>query len=244
MPASPTHVASLPAPGVPIGRYRWVICALLFFATTINYVDRQVIGLLKPTLQARVRLDRDRLRQHHLRLPAGVCDRPGRRRPHDGSARHEAGLRDGHRGVERRRDRARRGAPLIGPATAAALGLVGIVATPSVAGFMLARFVLGLGEAGNFPAAIKSVAEWFPKTGTRAGHRHLQLRHQRRRAADAAGRAVDHAVPGVVLGVRDHRTARVPLDRLLVDDVLPAGEASPAVSRGARLHPERSARKP
>ena len=52
MPASPTDVSSAPAPAVPIGRYRWVICALLFFATTINYVDRQVIGLLKPTLQA------------------------------------------------------------------------------------------------------------------------------------------------------------------------------------------------
>jgi hypothetical protein len=52
VPASPTDVSSAPAPGVPIGRYRWVICALLFFATTINYVDRQVIGLLKPTLQA------------------------------------------------------------------------------------------------------------------------------------------------------------------------------------------------
>ena len=44
MPASPTDVSSATAPGVPIGRYRWVICALLFFATTINYVDRQVIG--------------------------------------------------------------------------------------------------------------------------------------------------------------------------------------------------------
>ena len=52
MPASPTDVSSAPAPAAPIGRYRWVICALLFFAATINYIDRQVIGILKPTLQS------------------------------------------------------------------------------------------------------------------------------------------------------------------------------------------------
>ena len=49
-----TSVAQSPAAGAParrLGRYRWIICALLFFAATINYVDRQVIGLLKPTLQ-------------------------------------------------------------------------------------------------------------------------------------------------------------------------------------------------
>src|SRR5215212_5276594 len=43
--------ADAPPASVRIGRYRWVICALLFFAATINYVDRQVIGILKPTLQ-------------------------------------------------------------------------------------------------------------------------------------------------------------------------------------------------
>ena len=43
--------ATSPSVAGPIGRYRWVICALLFFAATINYVDRQVIGILKPTLQ-------------------------------------------------------------------------------------------------------------------------------------------------------------------------------------------------
>src|SRR5215217_5551588 len=42
-----------PAPG-PIGRYRWTICALLFFATTINYIDRQVLGILAPTLQREI----------------------------------------------------------------------------------------------------------------------------------------------------------------------------------------------
>src|SRR5947208_13191146 len=44
--------APAPAAAGKIGRYRWTICGLLFFASTINYVDRQVIGILKPTLQA------------------------------------------------------------------------------------------------------------------------------------------------------------------------------------------------
>ena len=54
-------------------------------------------------------------------------------------------------------------APLFGGAAAAALAIVGLHYSASVGGFMLARFALGLGEAGNFPAAIKVVAEWFPK---------------------------------------------------------------------------------
>ena len=49
-----------------------------------------------------------------------------------------------------------------GPGVAALLGVFGLAYAPSVAGFIAARFALGLGEAGNFPAAIKAVAEWFP----------------------------------------------------------------------------------
>ena len=69
------------------GRYRWMICALLFVATTINYIDRQVIGLLKPDLQKLVRLDRARLRRDRLHLPARLRDRPAPGRPGDGQAR-------------------------------------------------------------------------------------------------------------------------------------------------------------
>ena len=58
-----------------VGNFRWVICGLLFLATTVNYIDRQVIGILKPTLQAAVWLERDRLRRHRLQLPAGLRDR-------------------------------------------------------------------------------------------------------------------------------------------------------------------------
>ena len=54
-------------------------------------------------------------------------------------------------------------APAIGPAAAAVLSWFGLGYSTSVAGFMAVRFMLGIGEAGNFPAAIKTVAEWFPK---------------------------------------------------------------------------------
>ena len=47
----PTAIQSPPTPGTLIGKYRWTVVALLFFATSINYLDRQVIGLLKPTLE-------------------------------------------------------------------------------------------------------------------------------------------------------------------------------------------------
>lgn len=55
-------------------------------------------------------------------------------------------------------------AAVFGPWVAGLFALVGFAALPSVAGFIVARFALGLGEAGNFPAAIKTVAEWFPKS--------------------------------------------------------------------------------
>ena len=53
MPAAAAGATDLAASGAlaKVGRYRWVICALLFFATTINYIDRQVLGILAPTLQ-------------------------------------------------------------------------------------------------------------------------------------------------------------------------------------------------
>jgi MFS transporter, ACS family, hexuronate transporter len=54
-------------------------------------------------------------------------------------------------------------APVFGPGAAALLALAGLTYSGSVAGFMVARFALGLGESGNFPASIKTVAEWFPK---------------------------------------------------------------------------------
>ncbi len=81
-------------------------------------------------------------------------------------------------------------APVFGPTAAAILALVGLTYSASVAGFIFARLALGFGEAGNFPAAIKVAAEWFPKKRARARHRALQLRHQHRRPGHAARRPV------------------------------------------------------
>ncbi len=67
----------------------------------------------------------------------------------------------------------------------------GLAAVPvSIAGFMLGRAVLAVGEAGNFPAAIKATAEYFPKTRARVRHRHLQFGRQRRRDPGAADGAL------------------------------------------------------
>ena len=123
--------------------YRWVICALLFFATTINYVDRQVIGLLKQTLQTQIgwnEIDYSniifafQLAYGIGMLAAGrVMDRFGTRKGFSFSV-------------------------LFWSIAAMAHALA-----HSVMGFGAARLALGLGEAGNFPACLKAVAEWFPK---------------------------------------------------------------------------------
>ena len=147
-----------------MGRYRWVICALLFFAATINYIDRQVIGILKPTLQAAVRLERNRLRDIvfafqlayavGLLIAGRLIDRLGARIGFAvaivvwslaAMAHAEAPAFGGSAG---RRALALIGSDLHGLGRRLHLG---------------ARSRSGLGEAGNFPAAIKIVAEWFPK---------------------------------------------------------------------------------
>jgi ACS family hexuronate transporter-like MFS transporter len=144
------------------GHYRWVICALLFFAATINYIDRQVIGILKPTLQkefgwseidyADIVFAFQLAYAIGLLLAGGLMDRLGARRGFVLAIVLWSLAAMAH--AE---------ATVFGPAAASMLSVVGLAYSASVAGFIVARFVLGLGEAGNFPAAIKVVAEWFPK---------------------------------------------------------------------------------
>ncbi|GAB4018559.1 MFS transporter [Spirosoma koreense] len=127
----------------PTGNYRWTIVALLFFATTINYLDRQVVGLLKPTLEKEFdwsELDYSRIVQVF-------------------SAAYAIGLLIFGRFIDR-----------IGTKLGYTLAIIfwslaamGHALASSTMGFIFARIGLGLGEAGNFPAAIKTVAEWFPK---------------------------------------------------------------------------------
>jgi ACS family hexuronate transporter-like MFS transporter len=125
------------------GWYRWVICGLLFFATTINYMDRQVIGVLKPKLEESLHWsDAD---YGHIVL----CFQ----------AAYAAGYLFGGRLMDQ--IGVRLGLTLsvaLWSIAAAAHGLV-----RSVVGFAAARAGLGLAEGGNFPASIKIVGQWFPK---------------------------------------------------------------------------------
>ena len=123
--------------------FRWVICLLLFLATTINYMDRQVLGLLAPFLEKAIGWNE--LQYGHIVVA------------------FQAAYAIGQLGFGWLIDRwgTKKGYALAMVAwcvAAAGHGLAG-----SVTGFMTARFALGLGEAGNFPAAIKAVSEWFPK---------------------------------------------------------------------------------
>jgi len=125
------------------GQYRWRICALLFFATTINYVDRQVLGVLAPELQ--------RLIGWNEIQYANIVNAF--------QAAYAIGLLLAGRFIDRAGTR-------IGYASAIglwSLATVGHALVQTALGFGIARFFLGLGESGNFPAAIKTVAEWFPK---------------------------------------------------------------------------------
>ena len=146
-----------------IGKYRWTICTLLFFATTVNYLDRQVLSLLKPTLEEEFGWSNSdyaniasvfQFTYAISMLFAGrIIDKLGTKRGFAwaiiiwsiGAVLHALAI------------------PL-GEGIATILGWIGIAAVPvSIAGFMLSRAVLGFGESGNFPAAIKATAEYFPK---------------------------------------------------------------------------------
>lgn len=145
------------------GRFRWVICGLLFLAATINYVDRQVIGILKSTLQTQFGWSEidysDIVFAFQLAYAIGfifagrLIDRVGTKVGFSIALLVWSLAAVAHAGAIE-----------IGPAAAAVLGLVGLQYSASVAGFITARFALGLGESGNFPAAIKAVAEWFPRS--------------------------------------------------------------------------------
>jgi ACS family hexuronate transporter-like MFS transporter len=125
------------------GTYRWRICALLFFATTINYMDRQVLGVLAPDLQKIIGWNEIEFGYIVTAFQAAYA----------------IGLVTAGAVIDRVGTR-------IGYALAIAvwsLSAMGHALVSSVLGFGVARFFLGLGESGNFPAAIKTVAEWFPR---------------------------------------------------------------------------------
>ncbi len=149
-------------PSTAHGNWRWTICTLLFLATTINYVDRQVIGLLKPTLQQQFGWSEidyaDIVFAFQLAYAIGlllagrVIDRIGTKLGFAIALTLWSAAAVAHAG-----------AMWVGALFGPILGAIGLVYSASVAGFIVVRFLLGLGESGNFPAAIKTVAEWFPK---------------------------------------------------------------------------------
>jgi ACS family hexuronate transporter-like MFS transporter len=130
-----------------IGRYRWRICALLFLATTINYMDRSVLGVLAPTLQYKVFNWTDQ-QYANINIAFKVAYAIGMLSM--GAIIDRFGTRIGY---------------TLAIAIWSIFGMLHAAVRPafSFAGFCVARFGLGLGESGNFPAAIKTVSEWFPK---------------------------------------------------------------------------------
>jgi MFS transporter, ACS family, hexuronate transporter len=147
----------------PIGKYRWTICALLFFATTVNYLDRQVLSLLHPTLEeefgwsntdySNILAAFQFIYAISMLFAGRIIDRLGTKWGFAvaiiiwsiAAILHAVAL------------------PL-GEGAVTVLGLFGVTGlSVSVVGFIIARAMLGFGEAGNFPAAIKATAEYFPK---------------------------------------------------------------------------------
>jgi len=133
-------------PTQKIGNYRYRILALVFMATTINYFDRSIVGVMAPTLQqlfdwsnkdyAAIMVSFKIAYGTGLLFMGGIIDRLGTKMGYT-----------------------------ISIVTWSLFGMLHAVIKPafSLIGFIVARFGLGIGESGNFPAAIKTVAEWFPK---------------------------------------------------------------------------------
>ena len=126
-----------------IGKYRWTICALIFFATTVNYLDRQVISLVKLNLDKEFGWTKSDYANITIAFQLAYA----------------IGMIFAGRLIDRLGTK-------LGYAVSLILWSIAAVChalVRSTAGFMVARAGLGLTESGNFPAAIKTVAEWFPK---------------------------------------------------------------------------------
>jgi ACS family hexuronate transporter-like MFS transporter len=125
------------------GNYRWVVCSFLFFATTINYIDRQVVGLLKPVLEKE--FNWTETDYSHIVMAF--------------TAAYALGLLLFGRIIDKIGSKLGYTISITLWSIAAMLHAV----VKSTFGFGVVRGFLGIGESGNFPAAIKTVTEWFPK---------------------------------------------------------------------------------
>lgn len=153
-------------------QYRWVICCLLFFATTINYMDRQIIGLLKTDLATEFHWDESHygwitgifslVYAISMIFVGGFVDRVGTKKGYawaiaiwsGGACLHATCgiVTEWYTGIEN--------ASGLVHASGEVVKTISIV---SLFTFIVARIVLAVGEAGNFPSAIKATAEYFPK---------------------------------------------------------------------------------
>ena len=154
--------------GVAGGRIRWTVCALLLLSTTINYVDRQVIGILKPTLVQEFGWSDERtyaaiVFRFSSRTPWGSCWGTRHRQSAYVLASRSPWCSGAWPARVTRWPTDLPGFTVPALVIDAKLGFSVITLTGAAAGFALMRFLLGLGEAANFPASIKAVAEWFPK---------------------------------------------------------------------------------
>src|SRR5271163_3219571 len=129
--------------GARMGRVRWTVCAMLFVATSINYMDRQVIAILKPTLEHTIGLTE--ISYGYIVDAFQIA--------------YAIGLLVAGRVVDKIGTRV--GYILIMGVWS--LSAMGHALASTAFEFGIARFCLGLGESGNFPAALKTVAEWFPQ---------------------------------------------------------------------------------
>jgi MFS transporter, ACS family, hexuronate transporter len=126
------------------GRVRWTICAMLFAATSINYMDRQVIAILKPTLEHSIGMTEVNygfiVDAFQIAYAIGLVAA--------GRFVDKVGTRIGYMVIM----------------AVWSLSAMGHALAKTVLEFGIARFCLGLGESGNFPAALKTTAEWFPQS--------------------------------------------------------------------------------
>jgi ACS family hexuronate transporter-like MFS transporter len=138
---------------------RWTICSMLFVATTINYVDRQVLSILKPVLAGNV-LHLQPLLPGWPTVEASInlTDVQYGNILAAFQVAYALGVVFAGRLVDRLG--CRKGYPIVTGLWS--LAAMGHALVNSVTGFAVARFLLGLGESGNFPAAVKATAEWFP----------------------------------------------------------------------------------
>jgi len=146
-----------------IGKYRWTICSLLFFATTVNYLDRQVLSLLAPDLSkefgwtngdyANITAIFQFVYAISMLFAGRIIDKLGTKSGYAwaiiiwsiGAIVHAYSI-------------------FIGSVVVNVMALVGLAAVPvSIVGFMISRALLAVGEAGNFPSALRATAEYFPK---------------------------------------------------------------------------------